>query len=178
MNTEKAAYWIALGVLALGVNSEYRQGNFVALHRVAERAGSVLCRAATRAEQTLAVARLLTSRDGLRADTRLASADTREMAWDRAELVREQALEQAELLRDRVRDEMVARADVMRTRAEVRRAEMEQIRLRARSQYRLTRTVNPRVSADCPEIGVRVVVNDGAEPADASMDVEVDDNLQ
>jgi hypothetical protein len=59
----------------------------------------------------------------------------------------------------------------------VRRAEMEQIRLRAHSQYRLTRTFNRQVSADCPEIGARVAVNDGAEPADASMDVEVDDNL-
>lgn len=178
MNTNKTAYWIALGVLALGLNSEYRQGNFVALHRVAERAGSVLCRATTRAEQTWAVARLLTSRQELLADSRLASVDTREMARNEAELVREQAREQAELIRDRVRDEMLARADVIRAQAEVRRAEMEQIGVRARSHYRLTRTVNRRVSADCPEIGARVAVDDGAEPADASIDVEVDDNLQ
>ena len=39
MNTNKAAYWIALGVLALGLNSEYQHGRFVALHRVAGRAG-------------------------------------------------------------------------------------------------------------------------------------------
>jgi len=26
MDTNKAAYWIALGVLALGLNNEYRQG--------------------------------------------------------------------------------------------------------------------------------------------------------
>jgi hypothetical protein len=178
MNTNKTAYWIALGVLALGLNSEYRQGNFVALHRVAERAGSVLCRAATRAEQTLAVARLLTSRQELLADSRLASADTREMAWNEAELVRERAREQAELVRDRVRDEMLARADVIRAQAEVRRAEMKQIGVRARSQYRLTRTVNRRVSAECQGTETRMVIQDAAEPADASTDVEVDDNLQ
>jgi hypothetical protein len=43
MNTNKAAYWIAVGVLALGLNSEYRHGNFAALHRVAERADSAFC---------------------------------------------------------------------------------------------------------------------------------------
>ena len=38
MDANKAAYWIALGVLALGLNSEYRRGNFEPLHRVASRA--------------------------------------------------------------------------------------------------------------------------------------------
>jgi len=33
MDANKAGYWIAVGVLALGLNSEYRHGNFVALHR-------------------------------------------------------------------------------------------------------------------------------------------------
>jgi hypothetical protein len=64
MDTNKAAYWIALGVLALGLNSEYRHGSFVALHRVSEYAGSALCRMATRAEQTVAVARVLVRGEG------------------------------------------------------------------------------------------------------------------
>ena len=91
MNTNKAAYWIALGVLALGLNSEYRHGNFVALHRVADRAGAVLCRMATRAEQTLAVATVLTSRRGFPVDNLLASADRAEMARAQGELLRDQA---------------------------------------------------------------------------------------
>jgi hypothetical protein len=53
MDTNKAAYWVALGVLALGLNSEYQHGNFAALHQVAERTSSTLCRISTRAAQTL-----------------------------------------------------------------------------------------------------------------------------
>jgi len=158
MNTDKTAYWIALGVLALGLNSEYQHGSLVALHRVAERADSLLCRITTRAGQTLAVARVLTSREGLPADSLLASTDGADLAWDQAESVREQAREQAELLRDRVRNEILAQAEVVRAQAEVRRAEMEQIRFRSRSQVGLVRTVNRRMRVVCPKTGARVVV--------------------
>lgn len=56
MDTNKAAYWIAVGVLALGLNSEYLKGNFVVLHRVAARADAALCGISARAERTFAVA--------------------------------------------------------------------------------------------------------------------------
>jgi len=68
MDTNKAAYWIALGVFALALNGEYRHGRFVPLHRVSEFAASALCSVAARAEQTLAVARVLTSREPLAVD--------------------------------------------------------------------------------------------------------------
>src|SRR5256885_13155256 len=58
----KALYWIALGVFALGLNSEYQQGNLSLIHRVADHTGAVICKIATRAKQTLAVARVLTGR--------------------------------------------------------------------------------------------------------------------
>src|SRR6266478_6360678 len=58
----KALYWIALSVFALGLTSEYQKGNLPLAHRVADRAGAVLCQIATRAEQTWAVARVLTGR--------------------------------------------------------------------------------------------------------------------
>ena len=80
MDTNKAAYWIALGVLALGLNSEYQHGRFVALHRVAEHAGSALCRIATRAEQTLAVARVVRGRQEFPADNLLSANSRAEMA--------------------------------------------------------------------------------------------------
>ena len=51
MDTNKAAYWIALGVFALALNGEYRHGRFVPLHRVSEFAASALCRMAAHAEQ-------------------------------------------------------------------------------------------------------------------------------
>ena len=43
MDTNKAVYWIALGVVALALNSEYSQGSFARLHQVAARADSALC---------------------------------------------------------------------------------------------------------------------------------------
>ena len=186
MNTNKAAYWIALGVLALGLNSEYQHGRFVALHRVASRAGAVACRMATRAEQTLAVATALVSRRGLPVDNLLASADRAEMARAQGELLRDQARERVELLRDRVReqvreqvrDEIRARADVIRAQAEMQRAEIEQMRWRTSSQFSLTRTADRRVTAICPKTGVQIAVKDGSDLAEGSPDIEVEDSDQ
>jgi len=168
MNTNKAAYWIALGVFALALNSEYRHGNFVPLHRVSEYASSALCRMATRAEQTLAAARFLTGRQESAADDLLAADSRAEMARVQSELLRDQARDEAELLRDGVQ----AQADVIRAQVETQLAEAEQIRLRMRSQFRLARTVNRRVTVVCPKTGVRIAVNAGMRLAEVSPDVE------
>jgi len=168
MDTNKAVYWIALGVLALGLNSDYQHGSFVALHRVAEHAGSALCRMATRAEETLAVARVLTSRDRFPADGLSAATDGAEMARAQEALLRDQARDEAELLRDGVQ----AQADVVRAQVEAQRAEIEQTRIRMRSQFRLARTVNRRVTVVCPKTGVRIAVNAGMRLAEVSPEVE------
>jgi hypothetical protein len=168
MNTNKAAYWIALGVFALALNSEYRHGSFVPLHRVSEYASSALCRMATRAEQTLAVARFLAGRQEFAADDLLAADSRAEMARVQSELLRDQARDEAELLRDGVQ----AQADVIRAQVETQLAEAEQIRLRMRSQSRLARTVNRRVTVVCPKTGVRIAMNAGMRLAEVSPDVE------
>jgi|ERR1700674_4229352 len=168
MDTNKAAYWIALGVLALGLNSEYQHGRFVALHRVSEYAGSALCRMATRAEQTVAVARVLTGREGFPVDGLVAATGGAETARAQGELLRDQARDEAELLRDGVH----AQADAIRAQAEVQRAKVEHIRLRMRSQFRLARTVDRRVVVVCPRTGVRIAVNAGMRLAEVSPDVE------
>jgi hypothetical protein len=173
MNTNKAAYWIALGVLALALSSEYRHGSFVALHRVVNHADSVLCRITARAEQTLAVARVVTGRQGFTVDKRLASSGGAEMARAQGEFLREQAPEEAELLRDEIR----AQADVMRAQAEMRNAEIEQIRWRTGSHFSLADTANRRVTAICPKTGVRIAVNTGLDFTDVSPDVEVEDSF-
>jgi hypothetical protein len=173
MNTNKAAYWIALGVLALGLNSQYRHGNFVALHRVADHAGSALCGIRTRAERTLAVARILASRQGLPVDDLLASAGGAEMARAQAEMLREQARDRAELLRDEIRDQ----ADAIRAEAQMRRAEIMEIRSRTRTQLGVARRIDRRVELICPKTGARVVVN--AEDEDAGVSpVDVEDSDQ
>jgi hypothetical protein len=168
MDTNKAAYWIALGVFALALNGEYQHGRFVALHRFAEHAGSALCRIATRAEQTVAVARVFTSRERFTVDDLPAVPDGAEMARAQSELLRDRARDEAELLRDGV----LARADVIRAQAETQRADVEQIRVRMRSQVRLARTVDRRVVVVCPKTGVRIAVNAGMRLAEISPDVE------
>jgi hypothetical protein len=166
MDTNKAAYWIALGIFALGLNSEYQHGRFVALHRVSEHAGSTLCRMATRAEQTLAVARVLASRERFPVDGLSAATGGAEMAQGQDELLRDQVRDEAELLRDRV----LSQADVIRAEAEVQRAEVEQIRLRSR--FRIARAVDRRVTVVCPKTGMRIAVNAGMRLAEISPDVE------
>jgi hypothetical protein len=176
MNTNKAAYWIVLGVLALGLNSEYQHGRFVTLHRAANRADSVLCRISVRAEQTLAVARLLMDRDGSPVDNLLASADSAEMARNQAAMLRDQAQDEAELLRDtvrdQVRDQLRAQADVIRARAEMQRAEIEQIRWRTASQFSLARSANRGVGVICPKTGARITLN---RPNSADAPIEIED---
>jgi hypothetical protein len=167
MDTNKAAYWIALGVFALGLNSEYQHGRFVALHRVSEHAGSTLCRMATRAAQTLAVARVLTSRERFPVDGLSAATGGAEVAQGQDELLRDQVRDEAELLRDRV----LAQADVIRAQAEVQRAEVEQIRVRMRSRF-IAPAVDRRVAVVCPKTGVRIAVNAGMRLAEVSPDVE------
>jgi hypothetical protein len=177
MDTNKAAYWIALGVLALGLNSEYRNGNFVAVHRVAERAGSVLCRISTRAEQSLAVALGMTNRENLRAGDLLAADEGTEMARAEAEIVREQARARAEIVRERVRDEIRAQADAIREQAEMERAQIEQIRWRTASQIGLARAANRRVTVVCPKTGTRITLKPQADLGDIAPHVEVEENF-
>jgi hypothetical protein len=181
MDTNKAAYWIALGVLALGLNSEYRNGNFVAVHQVAERAGSVLCGITTRAQQSLAVALGMTNREKFHADDLLAANEQTEMARAEAEaeveIVREQAHARAEMVRERVREGIRAQADVIREQAEMGRAQIEQIGWRTASQIGLSRTANRRVTVVCPKARTRITLKSGAELADIAPAVETEDNF-
>jgi hypothetical protein len=124
MNTTKATYWIALATFALALNSEYRHGKFPGLHRVAGRAGTTLCRITTRAEQTLAMARLLTVRPGLPAQELLAS-NAAEIAENQAEMLREQARDEAEVLREQGRDQAETLRDQVRAQADILRAEAQ-----------------------------------------------------
>jgi hypothetical protein len=175
MDTNKAAYWIAVGVLALGLNSEYKQGHFPALHRVADRAEVAMCHASAKAEQTIAMARLSILSKGLAPDTLLASVDRAEMARDQAQLIREQAREEAERIRENVSeqvgDEIRARAEVMRAQAEVQRARIERIRFETRDQFRFANASSKRIVMVCPKTGKRIAVKMDGDSAFLSRDV-------
>ena len=152
MNTNKVAYWIALGTLALGFTGEYQHGNFASLHRLADRGGSIACRIATQAQRTLAFARVLMSSDGAAARNLVASIDEANSARIQDETQRDQARMQATLVRDQIRDQARARADVLRAQAEIRRAEIEQIRWSVRSQNGSAAIRNRSVTIICPKM--------------------------
>jgi hypothetical protein len=181
MNTNKAAYWMILGVLAIGLNSEYQHGNLAPLHRVAERADSAFCWVAARAHRTLDAAAILTNRGRFAADGVFASREATEMAQAQTGLFREQARDEAELLRERVQDQVTEKVrvniratvrDAMRAQAEIQRAEVEQIRSHARSEFRLIRTADRRMLVACPK-AAQIFVNASARSSDSPADVEV-----
>ncbi len=146
----KALYWIALGVFALGLTSEYQQGNLPLAHRVADRAGAVLCQIATRAEQTWAVARVLTGR-------------TPEFQLDDADMDRVSALRQADL------DRLQERLD--RVHVVLDRAQLAKLRVLERTRVKLSNATSRRIVV-CPQSGTRVSVD--AEPDVADLDVDSD----
>ena len=168
MDANKAGYWIAVGVLALGLSSEYRHGNFVTLHKVAGRVGVVACRITARAEESLAVAAGRVSGRELAVDNLLASADATSALRDRSEILRERAQDEA----DFVREQVLAQTEMIRARAEVRRAAIEQVRSRLRVVF------GPQhVKVVCPKFGTRIVVNSGLDLKDASADVDVSEDF-
>jgi len=162
MNTNKITYWLALGVFALGLRSEYQNGRFPAIHRVAAHAGSALCRVATRAEQTVALVRILTSDRG---ETDWL-APVREGELGQVDVLREEAQAHAELVRDRV----LARADLVRARSELQRSQVEQIRWRIQPQLELANGSDRQFTFVCPKTGARISVRartSGAEVSDS-----------
>jgi len=178
MDTNKAAYWIVLGVLALGLNSEYQQGRFVALHRASEQAGSAFCRITARAEQTLALARML-GREEFSTDNLVTSTGGAEIARSQNELreqVRDEAERVRETVRQQIRDEIRAQSGVIRAQAEMRRAQIEQMRWRTRSQLSLARTADRRVTVVCPKTGQRIEVNDGQAFVNVVPELELEDS--
>lgn len=154
MNTNKIMYWLALGVFAIGVRSEYQNGRFPAIHRMAEATRSSLCRIVTRAEQTVALVRVLAGPERFGANDLLSSARDRELA--QAEL-RDQARAHALLIRDQVR----AQADLIRAQAELQRSQVEQIRWDTHSRFKLTNAADRRVTLICPKTGATISVNAG-----------------
>jgi hypothetical protein len=167
MNTQKIAYWFALALFAFALHSEYRHGAFPALHRTFGQAGSEMCRLAAHANQLLATAKLITGDSSVRPDDLIASADARELAEARAELLRERTQQRVELLRDRARFQ----ADMIRTHVHLERAQVDRLRAQMNSQFRFKDAANRRMvivtSSKCPKQGARITV--------ASSDDSVDD---
>jgi hypothetical protein len=147
MNTQKAAYWLALAVFGLALHSSYRNGSFPSLHQTGARAGSEVCWLTSRAEQVFAMARALTGRDVFRADDYLPQVEVADLAQAQAEFLRGQTRDKAELFRDQI----LAQADMRRAELEMRRDPLQQIRDLARQQVRIIRTANRSVLLVSPD---------------------------
>ncbi len=168
MNTPKAAYWFALALFAVACHSEYQRGAFPALHRAANSAGATVCRLTTKAERTVAMARLIIGRPAPSTDELLADLDARQLedarrlAADGAETAREEAQDRAEMLRGQVREQVRARAEVVRTQTEMRRAQIRKMRVLSQSRVRISNAVGlPVISVTpgrCPQSAIRVEV--------------------
>lgn len=169
MNLNAAAYWIAVGVLALGLNSEYREGRFVALHQAADRAAAVLCQATVRAEDVIGNA-TSSGRDWS------ASWDAARDRSEAARAQREMAGEQARARAEFVRDQIIAQSDILRAQAEMRRGEMEQLRWLVQPEANFGDR-GRHIAVICPKTGPRVVVGEGSDLDDDMPAVAVSDNF-
>ncbi len=165
MNSDKIIYWVALAVFAVAISHEYRDGKFPAAHRVVANAETALCQLATRAEQTLALAKLVANPPVAPTDD--VAASTGDFGQEQVELLQDQARERAELVRAQVQ----AQAEVLRAGAELRRAQIEQMRRLSQSEFQFSRTADRRVLLICPKTGARVSVQ--VNPPE----VEIGDNF-
>jgi len=167
MNTNKLAYFVVLGVLAFGLSSEYQKGNYPALHRAVGVVENSLCRLATRAEHTLATARILTSRapEEFRVDdeffARQQAQVERVMAEHQMDIDRAMALRQAHL------DCLQQKLDRMHLVVE--RAQFQRTRALERARVRLTNVGNQSMIMVCPKTGARITVR--TDPSDLNISI-------
>ncbi|HWZ84294.1 MAG TPA: hypothetical protein VNW47_16820 [Terriglobales bacterium] len=168
MNNQ-ALYWIALGVLALGLNSEYQKGNLPLAHRVADHAEAALCKVAMKAEQTWALARVLTGHQEFRADdesqARQQAEIDRVMAEHQADLDRVMALRQADL------DRIQRRLD--RLHAVMDQAQVEKLRKLELVRFKMSDATSRRIVV-CPQTGRRIAID--ADPGSVTLNTDNDED--
>jgi hypothetical protein len=162
----KALYWIALGVFALGLHSEYQKGNLPLVRCVADRASAALGQAATRAEQTWALARVLTGHQEFRvADDQFVAVQQSEidrvMAQHQADLARAMAMREADM--NRLQEKLDRMHMVLD------RAQSSKLRVLERTRFQLSRVGNRTFI--CPHTGRRVTVNAPDVSVDPAVEV-------
>jgi hypothetical protein len=161
MDANKAAYWIAVAALAVGLGTQYREGGFAPLHRAADeastRAQSIFGRVALDAELKVAEVRALAIGSGSelssgfqsKFETMMASAQTAEMAREQRKMLREQVRERAEMNRDQVR----AEREIARAQAEIQRSARRAALAQVREQYLVERnSTGNHVLVLCPKL--------------------------
>ncbi len=159
MNTQKAAYWFALALFAVALHSEYQRGAFPSLHRAASSAGVTLCRVTTKAERTVALARLIVARPPV-TDELAATVDVRQLRndWKMSE-------DQREMIREQVR----AQAEIVRAQVLQHRGQLELVRSLARQQVRLRQAASRSMVNDCSRTRAAVKIHSGTNLSDTNL---------
>jgi parvulin-like peptidyl-prolyl isomerase len=161
MDANKAAYWIAVAALVVGLGTQYREGGFAPLHRVADeasaRAGSIFSRVALDAELKMDEVRALAIRSSAgfssgfqsKFETIMASAQASEMAREQRKMLRNEEREKAEMKREQIR----AEREIARAQAEIQRSVRRAALAQVREQYVVERTdAGNHVMVLCPKL--------------------------
>ena len=162
MNSQKVTYWLALALAAFAFHTEYQRGAFPVLHRAAGRAGASLCKLATKAERTVAMATLIVAQPAIVSDdlpSALAEARVAE-AWQLTE-------DQREVIREQVR----AQAEVIRAQMIEHRGQLEEMRSFARQQVRISDAASRNMVLVCPKTGAKVKIHAGASLPDPNVEL-------
>lgn len=144
MRSNQAWYWLAAGVLALGLNGAYQDGQFAFVHRLTDRASEMIARTSERGQQFVAMAELMFGRG-------TADVDRAQAAIERVQskvVCERMAKAQRQIAMARVR-EQIAQAHLQQKMA-LAQMKMDKVRMITIDQANRFR--------DCPGLG-HVVVN-------------------
>jgi hypothetical protein len=166
MASNKAYYWLALAVLALGLNSEYHHGRIQPLHKLVSRSEATLNCLALRAREYVSLAKVFFS------DTP-GVTDSRELA----QAVRREPADFAHIRPDTLRRQVAMqlksadRAQLVRLGTEMARHQAEFARLQTEQARMIIREVKMREAAVCKDSDLRVTV-DGDDETPVVVDVD------
>ena len=151
MRTNRAWYWLAAGVLALGLNGAYQDGEFGWAHCLVDRSLSWLQRASERGHELAAMAEIMLGRTSQASERAEAAVDRSEAALDRTHA-------RFEALRTRVVCERIANAHRKMAMEQVehalRRADVQRKLAGAQAKMNQVRVVafEREASGNCPGV--------------------------
>jgi septal ring factor EnvC (AmiA/AmiB activator) len=166
MASSKAYYWLALAVLALGLNSEYQRGRMQSLHSLVNRSAMTVNCFALRAQEYVSLARVLMGGT----PTAPASAEwahtLRQERGDLTRMVAELAGRQSDLARLGVE-----RAELVRVGTEIARHQADFARLQAENSRMVVKAEDIRKTAACKDGEFRFTVDVDNEDVPDSVEV-------
>ena len=170
MASSKAYYWVALAVLALGINGEYQRGRMQPLHNLLNRSAAMVNCLALRAQEYVSLARFFVGGSPKAPPTTEWAHVLREERGNFSRLEAELAQRQSDFARlgsDR--------AQIVRLTTKIGKHQAQFARLQARRAQMVIRAENARRSVSCNDGEVKVMID--ADSADMPDIPEVPDTF-